>query len=459
MNQKNNKIIDVSTRLLANGLVIKILGKDYAIRYPPHLWQAINPELKQIISDNIAYASTNFLPLILNKKAINYSFPLPVMETFFYKNQLFDLLDCEISDHRPHLSLLKKFYNLDFNFSSAHSAWLNPCVIPPFKQAAPTAIIPFTFGKESLLTFAVCRELGIRPILIYCQEPAHPHEQRYKLKKLKEFSQKFKVQVHYIKNEPGLFRYGLAFGQKKATEIGWGGQTTLLTLLALPFVYYYQAALILFGNEYSNNEIKLTQGWRWYPAGFDQTSLWTKSQNNISCLLTNNQCQVKSSLEPLEEISIFYTLHHRYPEIGKYQFSCSAQYPLKKHSAWCHRCYKCARIYLFALAVGLDPASIGFLQDLLATKNMFPHYFGQQHKSGSSLELDFAFYILHKKNIPSAYQRQFTAQKLPWLKPWPYYYKYFTSLKPSQNLPEKYQSSMLEIFADSLEELKKNLSA
>jgi hypothetical protein len=40
--------------------------------------------------------------------------------------------------------------------------------------------------------------------------------------------------------------------------------------------------------------------------------------------MSGDRCYLKSLLEPLHQISIFYILHHRYPELGKYQTSCCA---------------------------------------------------------------------------------------------------------------------------------------
>lgn len=449
--------IRIKTAKLKNGFAIAVFGKKYKVEYPEAIWQSVPDSIRKVLLENITYASTHFLPLMLNSKKVVYDdIAQPILETFFFKNQLYDLLDCERSDNRPHLSLLKKFYNLDYEFESGESSWPDNNI--SFRQSKKDIVIlPFTFGKESLLTFALCREIGIKPILVYCQEPAHPYEEKYKLKKLKEFGREFGVITHFIKNEPGLFRYGKAFGIKKITEIGWGTQTTNLSLLMIPFVYYYQAKYILFGNEYANNEWEWVKEWKVYSAGYDQTSDWTVQQNNIVRLFANNQCQVKSSLEFLEEINIFYCLHHRYPQIGRYQFSCSGQAPLYKNSAWCQQCYKCARMFLFAQACGIDPRNIGFKSDLLQKPNMFPHYFGKMHKSGSKQELDFSFFLLYKKGIKTYYSEQFKKKKLKQLKPWKWYCDYYTKLKPARNLPFRYKQKIKLIFQREIKEFAKIL--
>jgi len=266
------------------------------------------------------------------------------------------------------------------------------------------------------------------------------------------------VSVYSIKNAPGLFRYGLAFGLKNQTEIGWGAQTTLLSLMMLPFIFAHQAGMILYGNEYLNNDYEYKNGWMLYHS-FDQTSHWTTQQDNIIRLLTNNQCRVHSSLEPLEEINIFYLLHHRYQEIGKYQFSCGSTQPLLSGSQWCHQCYKCSRMFLFAQALGIEPSSIGFKHNLFKRKNMFKDYFDKNYKTRSSQDLDFAFYLAHKKGLLQNYEKIFIEKKLNKQKNWPGYYNYFTKPQPALNLPPNYQAKMKQIFRQELKNFKKNITA
>jgi hypothetical protein len=439
----------VEGKEIKNGVSIRLGGKEYKIEYQGEIWKKTPPSIRKVLLENLTFGFTHFLGLILNKEKIKYNIKIPIFESFLFKNQLYDLLSCEKADRVSHLFYLRSFYNQEFEFERGEISLPNPKEMPDLSPRK--AIIPFSFGKESLTTLGLCLELGIEPILVYCQEPAHPYEEKYKLKKLKEIKGKFKIKTYFIKNEPGLFRYGIAFGKKKKTEIGWGSQTTLLAFLSLPFVFSERAGLILFGNEYSNNEIEWKEGWKVF-LSFDQTSSWTRQQDIMIGLLTNGNCHVKSSLEPLEEIQIFYLLHHRYPELGKYQFSCSAQKPLLKGSQWCHHCYKCARMFLFALCCEIDPYKIGFKKNLLRERGLFSHYFGKKAATGSIQELDFCFYWLYKKKFKSPLMKIFEKERLPKLKTWNWYRNYYSSLHPAENLPPDYEEKIKAIFE---EEIKK----
>jgi len=446
----------IQAKELPNGILIQVEDQEFKIEYPDDLWSQTPPSIRKTLVENLAFGNTHFLPLMLGKTKAVYDFGLPLLESFLFKNQLYDLPSCEKADQAKPLSYLQRFFNLDLEFQKVPGALPDPHSIPRFPSEPPTVVIPFTFGKESLATFALCRELGLKPILMYSQEPAHPHEEAYKVEQLKRFSEEFGVTAYFIRYEPGLFRYGKAFGLKESTEIGWGSQTTLLALLSLPLVFKHGARHVLFGSEFLNNEYEVRNGWKTYNS-FDQSSFWTRQQSNMVRLMTGGQCTVQSSLEPIEEINIFHLLHHRYPAIGKYQFSCSGEHPLLGGTQWCHNCYKCVRMYLFALGCGIDPASIGFQENLLERKDLFSHYFGTEFKTGALQDLDFAFYLLLKKGIDSPLVRQFETQKLPHLKPWSWYRNYYTSLQPEENLPLESRDRLLSIFKEEIRQFEQIL--
>lgn len=391
---------------------------------------------------------------MLKRASLRYDFPQPVLESFFFQNHLYDLLSCEAADGVPHLKYLRNFYNLSYEFKARAPTALPPVKARPGRAAA---VLPFSFGKESLVTLGLCLELGIKPVLVYCQEPAHPFEEAYKRRKLRELKRKFGVEAYYLGFEPGLFRYGKAFGLRNSTELGWGSQTTLLSLLCLPFALAYGAPYILMGSEQLNNEVRVQSGWKMYPS-YDQTSHWTGAQRHMLGLLSGSLTGVYSTLEALEEINIFFMLHHRYPELGGFHFSCSAERRLLGQSAWCHKCYKCERMFLFARALSLEPARLGFLQDLMQRRGAFPHYFGSASATGAPFELDFAFLAAARKGALGVYQRTFGSKKLPTLFPWKHYLDYFSSIHPALNLPPGYERQVMAIFRKELSDFRASVS-
>lgn len=454
----SNQALNVFGRVTATGVKINLLKKNFDIVYPKEIWRGISKNLQQALLENLTFADTHALSLVLGKNKIVYNTNPPILENLLFRNQLNDLLNCEGADCVPHLKYVRDFYNAEIKFKDGgRSTLIGEKDLPRFKKGKTTAIVPFTFGKESLASVALCQEVGIEPILVYCQEPVQPYEEKYKLAALKRFGREFGVKYYFLRNDPGLFRYGKAFGLKKPTEIGWGTQTTVLAMLMVPFAIKHQAKYILFGSECANNEYVYTEGWKEF-LSCDQTPENTNNQNNIVRLLTNNQCYVRSTFQPLDEINIFFMLHHRYPEYGKYQFSCSAEHLLVEGSQWCHKCYKCARMSLFSACCGVDYRKIGFKKDLMNEPHMFDHYFGDKFATGSNQELDFSFAILLRKKYSSPYVHQFAKEKTKQLfHSWPEMKYHFGFMKNYEHLPEEYQGKMAKIYNQELAQFRKIL--
>lgn len=448
----------IESALRDDGIELSVLGRTYRIGYPSEVWQATPASIRQALQENLAFACTHFLGPMLKCSQLTYNTPAPLLHSFLFHNQLYDLLSCEMADGARHLSYLRLLYNLEYRFAPGASTL--PASPPRVTPLRPTAIIPFTFGKESLVTYAMARELGIEPVLVYCQEPVQPYEEQYKLRVLEQLRRDHGVHVYFIRNDPGLFRYGQAFagrrGVRPGTEIGWGAQTTLLALMMLPFVFVHGAEQILFGNECSNNQYLMRRGWKAH-LSYDQSSAWTVQQSNMVRILTCDTCRVASSLEPLEELAIFHLLHTRYSELGRYQFSCSAEKPLVPGTQWCHACHKCERMFVFARCCGIDPASFGLRRDLLDEPGHFASFLGTEFKSGSQAELEGVFTALTLNGVGGRYVEAFRERRLPQLTPWPAYRDLFLQLKGGDNLPPRFRSALADIFEDNKQRLGRAL--
>jgi len=440
-----NKVLKIKSSLITNGISINVKNKDYALEYPHEIWTKTPEEVKIFLQEHITVANTHYLPLMLDYSQIDYDIPIPFFEPFLFKNQLYDMLYCEDVDKTFRLKYLQKFYNWEYKFKKSNSQILNNINIQNFKHDKPVAIIPFSFGKESLATLGLCLELDIEPILVYVQEPSQPYEEMAKKEMLNELSSVFKIKSYYIKNDPGLFRYGRAFNLKKQSEIGWGTEATTFLLLMLPFIFAYGANMVLFGNEYTNNESYIKNGWRVF-SSYDQHPDWVFQQNNMLSSITANKTQVKTMLEPLEESSVFYILHNRYPKLAKYQFSCHARQPLTNNSHWCHVCSKCWFNNALALSFGLDNTSLGFKKDFIYDTKFFEKQIKPRIKDDP--ELQFIHIALKLRGIDLGFN------KIKNLHQWNWYKDRYTILKPAIHLPNKYIDKLDQIFKKEVESMK-----
>lgn len=452
---EHNKTIKIDAKLVKNGIELIHDGKRHTIEYPTEVWKQVPSDIKEILRDNLAYGNTIYFPVILKKDSITYKTRRPLFESMLYMQHLFDMRDCERTDAVPALSYLRSFYNVMVDFAPGDSVIPDFAEIPRFTSKKDSAVIPFSFGKESLLTFSLSKELGMEPIPMVSQEPTQKFEEEYKHPLFLRFVKNLKIDGYYIPYSPGIYRHGVGFHDKISTELGWGGQTVMLTLTAIPLVYRHQARFILYGSEHSNNDWELVDGWKIY-CSYDQTTGSTGEQSTMVRLLTNNQTSLHSILDPLEEISVFYMLHHRFPELGRYQFSCTAFSPLVKNSQWCHTCDKCDRNYVFALATGIDPASIGFKSNILLDKTRFQYYFDENNEF--DLDLDIAFHVLSRRGIKSPHVERFNRIIKKRIKSYDWYLKFFTNLKQATNLlPSKYKKQLNIIFKQEMKIFKKAL--
>jgi hypothetical protein len=435
-------------------------GQTFAVRYPGSIWAKVPPPIRAEIARNIAYAGTHFVPLMLKRDEISYEFPCPSLESFWFQNTLRDLPACELADGaRPGL-YVRSFFNQATSFKGDVAP-----VIPALKERSrrlgsiasdSRVCVPFTFGKESMLTLALMQKFGLVPVLLYSEEPSHPYELAWKSRELKRLSHSLGIDAVLLRNSLGGIRYGKSLGIAQETEIGWGAQTTQLAVLAVPLFYSHGASSVLIGNECTNNEAVDYGGWR-AALSFDQSSEWTVQQSLMTQALSGGGCRVYSSLEPLQEMAIFFLLQHYFPELGKKQFSCSAQRPLFKGSQWCHSCYKCARMFLFARCTEIDPFSIGFKRDLLAEPGHFDHYFGKKFALGSEAELDFSFLTLERKGLLGVYRKDFLRKKRG-LPTWESLLPSFVKLQSEKNLPPFLRRKLLDFFRVGLRAFERTLS-
>ena len=395
----------IGGRIIKNGIDVSVNGKSFPLLFPQEIWRAYPKEHKEVLKDNAVYGATLFLPQMLGVQHVAYGTNRPLAETFFFKNGIYDMPICALADGKPAMEYIKQFFEARHVF--AHNAVRVPRRsfegakggVPPASARKnstkrDTAIIPFSFGKESLLSVALAQELGLRPILVNVIEPSNAHEHAHKKKLIKKFEKEMGLPVYTVYNGPGLMRSGYYW--RKKTELGWGLQTTEYALLCLPFAHHFGAKYIVLGNEKSCDYNFRNDGMLTFKAGYDQHSDWTPQQTLLSCLILGRPVEVFSFVEPLYELAITKILHTRYPRFGAYQMSCMADTAEAKHHRWCQNCTKCGYIFALLAAFGVDTRAVGFTENLFDAQHahIYKQFFGPQSSPmlyGSREELGLAF--------------------------------------------------------------------
>jgi len=385
-----------------------------------------------------------------------YNIPVPLSEAYFFKSLLLSLPSTAIMQNRKEdritSNLIRRLFEIDYVFSNKKSD------IPPYNRSSMSdhAIMPFTFGKDSLLTFALARELGIKVYPIYIKEPDYPFEAEVKKILAQLFSKEFKIKIYFQNNDLGILRESSGWS-------GWELQLTQYSLMLLPYVYAKKAGYILFSNEQScDNSILDGDGFRCNPV-YEQSHSWLLQNSLMTSIIGGNSLSIGTLLEPLNELAIMKILHKRYPEIAKYQSSCDLEFKPEGNGRWGENCSKCGRIYIFLLALGVSPKRVGFKHNLMAKKykklfsifdsSKIKAYGFDQSKVGMDEQI-FSFYLAYKKGIKGPLMIEFVRKYLGYAeKNRISFRKRFFGIHSNKTVPNPVRSKIMRIFRQELAEV------
>lgn len=452
--------LNVSSFVDHQGIILKLNDKTIRLSYPEKIWADYPSGNKKILADNIAFCSTFYLPYRVQQlKRINYRMPTPVSDPFLFKGFSYSLPSVALLENgqsrQSTVDLLRRLFEIDYVFNNRESSL--PKVRPVSDQQK--AVVPFSFGKDSLLTLSLCRELNLTVYPVYIVEPTYRFEFELKRKLAEVFYAELGIEVHFLINSFGVFR-------KQDGYMGWELQLTQYSLLLLPFVCSTNSAFILFANEQScNDTVTDLWGFRYNPV-YEQSHAWLRQNSLLASLVGGNSLSIGSIIEPVYELAIIKILHHRYPTLAKYQMSCDPEdtdQPRLGNKRWCENCSKCARIFIFLLAHAINPKNVGFESMLLEEKHasLYPIFeidstksYGYDQSNAGKDEQLLAFLLAYKQGskgqLMDRFERQYlkeTEKRETKLR------KKFFGVHSTSTVPSKYRQRILNIFHEELDQL------
>ncbi|MEK7165904.1 MAG: hypothetical protein AAB874_03820 [Patescibacteria group bacterium] len=452
-----NGVANINSRASDTGIEVKINDKLFRLHYPPSIWQRFPKTHRKILAQNIAFSTTFHLPyLYTSLKRLFYNIPVPLSEAFLFKGMSLSLPSTAIMQTQKHKritsDLLRRLYEVDYVFSNKKTD------IPPYNRTSFSdyVIMPFTFGKDSLLTFALAKDLGLTVFPVYISEPHLPYEEATKKLLSVPFKKEFKVKIAFLRNSLGLLREPYGW-------FGWEMQLTQYSLMLLPYVYAKRAGYILFSNEQSCNETVIDEdGFRYNPV-YEQSHSWLLQNSLMTSIIGGNSLSIGTILEPLHDLAIMKILHQRYPKIAKYQSSCDLEEKPKTDSRWCENCSKCARIYIYLLAHGVNPKTVGFMHNLLRDKyhHLFTVFasehvrrFGYDQSEVGNDEQLLAFLMAYQKGyrgpVMTSFIRHYLAQTRKREKSLKQIY---FGVHSAKTVPSNIRSRLLQIYRNELKEM------
>lgn len=393
-------MLEIESELLDDGFLIKFRNKDYSVVYPSGFWEKTPLETRIALKDNLALAATMHLPIVFKEGSISYASGRPLLESYFVENFLRDIPSCTEIDLTNTAEVVRTFVETDYRYRDPVMAI--PSAEPV--EGAHRAIVGLSFGKDSLLTYAVAQEIGLDPEIAYFVEQSLTYEEKHKRALADQFRAEFGKSLHIVKHTTGLLRDYEHLGLPQS-EFGWGLQTTEYALELIPFAYAMNGRYILFGNEQTTSAkyINPVDGWLVYPC-FDQSHQWTVQIDQMTQMFSGRSIRTGSLIEPLMDMMVQRALARRYPEIAKYQMSCFTLNEEGRDYHWCHNCTVCAKMYLLCVGSGIDPAAVGFKESMLQRhhRGFFTLFGGRSELSYANTAMAhdeqlFAFYSAAKK--------------------------------------------------------------
>lgn len=453
-----SKIISVWPETEKRGININIDQDRLSIVYPKNLWSKFPIFAQKNLSENLAFALTFHLPFIAGINHLQYH-QMAKPETSEILKQGFrqSLPSTALLKSEKTSELLKQFsgikYRFDLGIPEKSSLSLEA------ESSANSAITTFTFGKDSLLTFGLCQELGIKSFPVFVKEPLTQRENIQKEKLAEEFEKEFKKKVLFINNEVGKLRETF----KDKSDEGWYGwelQLTHFGMILLPVAFAKKARYLFFSNEQScNDKFKDAEGF-WCNPVYEQSAKWLLTMEKMTKMLGMENLKISSLLEPIHEIAVVRILNNRYPKLAKYQMSCGEDRPGENDYRWCESCSKCARNYIFLLANNADPKNVGIKNNLLDLKykNYYSLFetcdtkdYGYDSSGLGKDEQLLAFYLAYKNGykgqLISLFKKDYLKEAKSREKE--LRAKYF-GIHSSSTIPAELKNRVLKVFQDEL---------
>ncbi|MBI4980046.1 hypothetical protein HZC30_00645 [Candidatus Woesearchaeota archaeon] len=370
------KVFEVNSALVEKGIEITLAkGADkhtFQLEFPEEAWKAFPSDSKNFLRDNLSFLSSIELGVMFNAKKIKYNTPLPLFKSFFMELLLRCLLYSGDCDSKRAVEYVTRLCNLELVFKSEKTTSHNFTFATSEKS-----INTLTFGKESLLGFALAQEIGLDPVPVIIIEPdsdvvyrnvhLRTFEEAHKNKLIPEFEKEFNLKVQRIRNEWWFLRDYTLWDLDK-TDLGWSSQLTQYLFFLLPFNYAFSSKYMIYGNEYSCDTCYYNEeGFRCHLV-YDQSPEWISHMNTILNTVTNSMVKATSLVQPLHEIAVAKLLYQRYPQYAKYQMSCHADNENAQKSRWCCSCAKCATCFAYMKALGFDPLLAELKEDMFTAK-------------------------------------------------------------------------------------------
>lgn len=367
-------------------------------RFPAPVWNAF--PAKDALVNELAYVCTLPTPLMLRHPLVTYDTGRPRFIDFYHHcfdqsiPNLVEPIAAERADAIHHL-----FHAIQRRFQGKKSDERLP-VVDDWDDRR--VVLPFSFGKDSLLSLATLRKLGYTVVPVTIDERVLPRGKAVRGRLAERMRDEFGLSCHVVENEIQLLcDYQVL--QRPETRLYQVHVHFVYLLAMLPFCYYYRAPTIIFSNEFHHSLAQLHKDGYLCPHRYMQSREAVRGYARLARDFSAGQVTVANPIGVLDNFAIHRILHEKFPEFGRYQVSCHLE--MTDHQRWCHGCYRCARAFVFFGAMGIDPYEMGFAESMLdMDKKKHFALFGEWDKKDEyhrymAIEEELAFLLAREKGM------------------------------------------------------------
>ena len=219
------------------------------IAFPEQVWRDF--PAKEALRQELAYILTQVTPLILNHPTAWYSTAEPrfldTYETCFELSipNMVEPIPTEDSE-----AVLFSFRSILRYFPQRASS--KNGIGPTDGWNPRRVILPFTYGKDSLLSLATLSALGYEVILVHIDECVLPRAKAIRKGMEGEFLREHKLRYHEVRNEIQLLSDWQVL-DRPVTRLHQVHIHFIYLFAMLPFCMYYRAPYIAVSNEFENS--------------------------------------------------------------------------------------------------------------------------------------------------------------------------------------------------------------
>ncbi|MBN1533160.1 MAG: hypothetical protein JXA20_10895 [Spirochaetes bacterium] len=357
----------IDAHLTARGIAVHLDGEvstavPYEIRFPEEIWHPYSG--KDFLLNEIAYVATLAVPMLVESPRVTYATARPrfyKLYNYSFEQSIPNMTE-EIPEENPR-SITRRWRDMKRDFAGREGKRRQA----RNKTNRRMCVIPFSFGKDSLLSLGLLLRLGCRVIPVMINEFMLPRAWKMKQSKSPELYRATGLKTRRVENEIQLLSDFEVLGMPR-TRL-YQVQAHFMYLLAmLPFCEFYGSPSIILNNELMNSLPFVHRCGITAPRRFMQSRHATAIMRSIATLSTGGAVSVHNLIGGLGDFAIHYLLHEHFTDLSKLRTSCHME--LTRHDRWCHGCERCARAYLFSLALGEDPGAMGFRHSLATGESM-----------------------------------------------------------------------------------------